>query len=198
PRDSLGEIYRFAGNDKASLEQYSAALKISPTFYTSQVGLGDTSAMMGDYARARTEFDKAIPMAPSGRDKLHIAFQKALVNFWEGKAEQGREELAALEQRSEQETDPYAQYEIGLGRAFLAKTTEEELRLLDALDAKFANAISGMSENDRQTALASMMRERVRVLSLNGKTEAASAVIQKLEALAIATRDSIVENCYDS
>ena len=198
PRDSMGEIYRFAGNDLASLEQYTAALKISPTFYTSQLGLGDTSTMMGDFARARAELDKAIPIAPSGRDKLHIAFQKALVNFWEGRPEEGRTELAALAARAAAERDPYAECEIGLGQAFLAATADEELKQLDVVEAKFASSVAGISENDRQTALASMMRERVRVLAANGKTDAASAVIQRLEALAIATRDSIVENCYDS
>src|SRR5262249_3233416 len=139
PRDSMGEIYRFAGNDQASLEQYGAALKISPTFYTSQLGLGDTAALMGDFTRARTELDKAFPIAPSGRDKLHIAFQKALVNFWEGKPEQGRAELAALAERAVQEKDPYAQYEIGLGQAFLAGNIEDELKQLDALEARFAS-----------------------------------------------------------
>ena len=194
----MGEIYRFAGNDQASLEQYAAALKISPTFYTSQLGLGDTAALMGDFTRARAELEKAVPIAPSGRDELHIAFQKALVNFWEGKPAQGRAEIAVLVERAVQEKDPYAQYEIGLGQAFLAANTDEELKQLDVLEAKFASSFPPMSENDRQTALASMMRERVRVLSLNGKVDAASAVIQKLEALAVATRDSIVENCYDS
>jgi len=198
PRDSLGEIYRFAGNDQGSLEQYAAALKIQPTFYTSQIGLGDTSALMGDFTRARAEFDKAVPIAPSGRDKLHIAFQKALVNFWEGKPGQGRAELAALAERAAQEKDAYALYEIGLGQAFMAAGRDDETKQLDALEAKFASPLAGMNENDRQTALASMMRERVRILSLAGKTDAASTVVQKLEVLAVATRDSIVENCYDS
>ena len=198
PHDSLGEVYRFAGNDKASLEQYTAALQISPTFYTSQLGLGDTSAMLGDYPRARAEFAKATPIAPSARDKLHIEFQKAMVYFWEGKPEQGRAELAELAKKATQQKDAYAQYEIGLGRAFLASSTEEELATLNALQAKFSRPVAGMSANDRQTALASMLRERVRVLSRAGKNEAASRAIHQLEALATATRDSIVGDCYYS
>lgn len=198
PHDSLGEVYRYAGNDKGSLEEYAAALKLSPTFYTSQLGLGDTAGMMGDYPRARAEFEKAIPMAPSARDKLHIQFQKALGNFWEGKPEQGRAELAALWHKAAQQKDAYAQYEIGLGRAFLAASSDEELKTLDALQARFSKPVAGMSANDRQTALASMLRERVRVLSLAGKSEAASAAIRQLETLATATRDSIVGDCYYS
>jgi len=198
PHDSLGEVNRYAGHDQASLEEYTAALKISPKFYTSQLGLGDTSAMMGDYERARAEFDKAIPMAPSSRDKLHIQFQKTLVYFWEGKPEQGRAELATLAKKAALQKDAYAQYEIGLGRAFLASNSDEEIAALDALQAKFSKPVVGMSANDRQTALASMLRERVRVLSLAGKTEAVASAIQRLEALATATRDSIVGDCYYS
>jgi predicted Zn-dependent protease len=198
PHDSLGEVYRFAGNDQASLEQYTAALKLSPTFYTSQLGLGDTSALLGDYARARVEFDKAIPMAPSSRDKLHIQYQKALVNFWEGRPEQGRAELAALAKKAAQQKDAYAQYEIGLGRAFLATSSDEELAALDTLQAKFSAPLLGMSANDRQTALASVLRERVRVQSLAGKTADVARAIRHLEALATATRDSIVGDCYYS
>jgi tetratricopeptide (TPR) repeat protein len=198
PRDSLGEIYRFTGNDHASLDEYTAALKIQATFYTSQLGLGDTSALMGDYDRARSEFQKAIALAPSGRDRLHIAFQRALINFWEGKPEQGRAEITALAERAAREKDPYAQYEIGLGQAFLAGNPDEEMKVLDAVEGRFTSPIQGMSENDRQTALASVMRERVRLLSLAGKTDAAATVIQKLETLAVSSRDSIIENCYDS
>jgi len=198
PRDSLGEIYRFAGNDNASLDEYAAALKIQPTFYTSQLGLGDTAALMGDFDRARVELHKANFLAPSSRDRLHIAFQHALVNFWEGKPEQGRAEIMALAERVARKKDPYAQYEVGLGQAFLASNVEEEIKVLDAVEAHFTSPVEGMSENDRQTALASIMRERVRVLSLTGKTDAAAAVIQKLETLAVSSRDSIIENCYDS
>jgi len=47
PQDSLGEIFRMAGDDQSSLEHYSAALNIDPTYTPSHYGLGDTSALMG-------------------------------------------------------------------------------------------------------------------------------------------------------
>lgn len=198
PQDSLGEVSRYTGDDKASLEHYAAALKIAPSFYTSQLGLGDTSAMMGDFSRARAELDKAVPMAPTSRDKLHIQFQKALVSFWEGKPEQGRAELATLAAKAREQNDAYAQYEIGLGRAFLAKDMEEELSILDGLEAAFAQPVKGMADTDRHTALASMLRERVRLLSLKGQIAAAGKTVERLEALALSTRDQIIEDCYDS
>ena len=59
PEDSLGEVSRYVGDDQGSLEHYRAALKLSPTFITSQTGLGDTYTLMGDFANARAEYDKA-------------------------------------------------------------------------------------------------------------------------------------------
>src|SRR5262249_34383153 len=71
PADSLGEVLRIAGDDKGSLDHYAAALKILANFITSQTGLGDTCTLMGDYPRARSEYDKAAGMATNSRDRFH-------------------------------------------------------------------------------------------------------------------------------
>jgi tetratricopeptide (TPR) repeat protein len=60
PQDSYAEILRMSGNFDAALEHYRAALKIDPEFDYSQLGLGDTYAVMGNQAQARLEYDKAI------------------------------------------------------------------------------------------------------------------------------------------
>lgn len=198
PHDSLGEVFRYAGDDTAALQEYSAALKISPNFYTSQLGLGDTAALMGDFARARAEFDKAVSMAPSSRDKLHVAFQKALVSFWEGHAAQGWKDLAALADKAREQKDAYAEYEIGLGQAFLAPDLASEVERLDTLESALSKPVAGMAENNRNTALASLLRERVRILTANHRLDAAQQVIDRLKDLAIRTRDQIIEDCFES
>jgi len=198
PHDSLGEILRFSGDDEGSLVEYHKALQISPTFYTSQLGVGETLTLMGKYDEARAEMDKAVAMAPSTRDKLHIEFQKVLVRFWEGKPEEGRKELVALEAKAKDANDGYAQYDIGLGRALLAENTDEELTLLSRLESTFSNPFNAMAEEDRHTALASILREEVRVLSQLGKVEAAQDEIHELETLARETRDTIIEDRYES
>ncbi len=81
PEDSLGEVLRFAGDDAGSIEHYSAALKITPNFYSSNLGIADTRTLMGDYAGARAQYDKVIAAATNPRDKLHAQFQKSLVVF---------------------------------------------------------------------------------------------------------------------
>jgi tetratricopeptide (TPR) repeat protein len=198
PHDSLGEVMRYAGDDDGSVAEYQKALTISPKFYTSQLGIGETMTLMGRYDQARSEMDKAVAMAPTSRDKLHIEFQKVLIRFWEGQAELGRTELAALEQKAREANDGYAQYEVGLGRAFLAANADEELTQLSRLESTFSNPFNAMAEGDRHTALASILREEVRVLCKLGKVESAQEEIRELESLAAYTRDTIIENCYES
>lgn len=58
PQDSYAEILRLAGRYDEALTHYREALKILPSFYSSQQGLGDTYALMGDEERARAEYAK--------------------------------------------------------------------------------------------------------------------------------------------
>ena len=67
-----------AGNFEGSLKHYRAALKIDPDFVTSQVGLGDTYALMGNQEQARIEYDKAIRYAHNEADRLDYSMQKAM------------------------------------------------------------------------------------------------------------------------
>ena len=48
PEDSYAEILRMSGNFDGALEHYHAALKIDSDFISSQLGLADTYALMGD------------------------------------------------------------------------------------------------------------------------------------------------------
>src|SRR3984893_2154580 len=71
PEDSMGEVLRYVGDDQGSLEHYSAALQIDPTFFNSQLGLGDTLTLMGKYDDARLEYDRAALVSENNRDLLH-------------------------------------------------------------------------------------------------------------------------------
>ena len=77
PQDSYAEILRMSGNFDAALEHYRAALKIDPDFDYSQLGLGDTYALMGNQAQARVEYEKAIQQAHTEADRLSYALQNA-------------------------------------------------------------------------------------------------------------------------
>ena len=59
-QDTFAEISRMAGRFEDALTHYRMSLKIDPTFNESQLGLGDTYALMGDQAKARMEYAKAM------------------------------------------------------------------------------------------------------------------------------------------
>ena len=198
PEDSMGEVLRYAGDDQGSLEHYSAALQIDPTFFNAQLGLGDTLTLMGKYDDARLEYDRAALVSENNRDLLHASFQKALVYFWEGRAEQGRSALSNLAAEAAQKNEPNAQFEIAFGSAMLAADFASELHQLRALEEKLQNTVEGMSGSDRSGALANVLCEEARVASQHGLPETAEQAISKLERLAAQTADLLVENPYET
>lgn len=198
PEDSMGEVLRYIGDDQGSVEHYSAALQIDPTFFTSQLGLGDTLTLMGKYDDARSEYDKAVLMSENNRDLLHASYQKALVYFWEGRAEQGRAALSNLAADAAQKNEPNGQFEIAFGSAMLAADFASELHQLRALEEKLQNTVEGMSGSDRSGALANVLCEQARVASQHGLPETAEQAISKLERLAAQSANLLVENPYET
>lgn len=198
PQDSLGEVLRYAGDDQGSLEHYAAALKIITNFITSQTGLGDTRTLMGNYAQARTEYDKARAMATNSRDRLHAAYQEALVHFWEGHPAEGRKALDALVEESRKEKNSYALFEVSFARAQLAADAAGELQQLRALEGSLKKPIADMSESDRNISRAQVLREEARVAAHAKLPSVAQEAVSKLELSAAATRDLIIEGAYES
>jgi tetratricopeptide (TPR) repeat protein len=198
PEDSLGEVLRYAGDDLNSLVHYATALSIDPHFVTSQIGLGDTSALMGDYPRARREYDKALPIVTTTRDRLHAEFQRALVYFWEGQPTQGRTALDVVFEEARRRKEPYAIYEVGFGRALLAPEATEELKELRAVETSLLKPMNGMSEADRNISLASVLCEEARLAALHGHPESTQEAVVKLERAAKQSRDLVVEDYYEA
>ena len=70
---------------KARSRTIAPRLKIDPDFVSSQVGLGDTYALMGNQEQARSEYDKAIRFAHNEADRLSYGIQRAMTYVREGK-----------------------------------------------------------------------------------------------------------------
>jgi tetratricopeptide (TPR) repeat protein len=198
PEKSLAEILRYAGDDEGSAEHYGGALQLDPTFIAARVGLADTLTLMSDYSDARDQYDRAISMAESSRDRYHAESQKALVLFWEGQPEEGRKLLEGLAEKARAEKEPYAQFEIGFARALLATNAVEELAQLKSLESFLQGPIAGMTEADRNAKLGAVWRERARAYASSGESDAADRTVHQLEELAAHTRDLVVENTYES
>jgi tetratricopeptide (TPR) repeat protein len=198
PQDSLGEVLRMAGDDSGSLAHYAEALRISPTYITSQYGRGDTYTLMGNFIQARQEYETALRMATTAHDRLHIEFQKALVNFWDSDPKTGRTELTRLSERAATDKDWIAQFEIDYARALLAPDTESQRQLLAGLETQFLASVPGMLDSDRNSALADVLREQVRLAAETDQKDAAAAALDRLAHLTESSRDMLVENVYES
>ena len=198
PQDSLGEVMREAGNDQGSIEHYQAALKNDSNYISSQYGIGVVRTLMGDPQAARQEFDRAIPMAQNPMDELYVKYLKTYVYFWEGKPTEGREAFAALAKEAAAKKEPNSQFQIGLAQAMLAADSKSELEQLQSLSEFLAKPLAGMNESDRGSARASVLRERVRVLAFQGRSDEAGQALSQLEALATASRDQLIQSYWDS
>jgi tetratricopeptide (TPR) repeat protein len=198
PEDSLGEVLRYAGDDDGSLEHFGQALQVDPTFFTSQLGIGDTLTLMGKYDEAREEYDKAVLITENGRDLLHALYQKALVYFWEGHPEQGRNALAALAKQAAEKKEPNAEFEIAFGAAMLASDYASELHQLRTLEERLQTASSGLNGADLGGALAQVLCEETRVASQHEIKETAEQAISKLAQFATQSGSLLVGNDYDT
>src|SRR5690242_16957556 len=84
PQDSFAEISRMAGRFDDALAHYHASLKLDPSFVMSQIGIGDTYALMGDEARARKEYEVAMPKAQNKILTAQWSLQMAITWVREG------------------------------------------------------------------------------------------------------------------
>ena len=198
PQDSLGEVLREAGEDQSSLEHYHAALQVDPAYISSQYGLGNVRTLMGDFAGARQEYDRAIPMAQNSMDELYVKYLRTFVYFWEGKPAEGRAAFAALAKEAASKKEPNSQFQIGLAQAILAADAQSKVEQLKSLSAFLANPLAGMNESDRGIARAAVIRERVRVASFQGQSKDAEQAVSELEALATASRDQLIQSYFES
>src|SRR6266576_3750418 len=167
-------------------------------YISSQYGLGYTRTLMGDFAGARREYDRAIPMAQNLLDELYVKYLKTLVYFWEGQAEEGRKALAALAEEAAGKKEPNSQFQVGMAQAMLAADPQSELDGLKSLSSFLDKPLAGMNDSDRGIARAAVLRERVRVEAQRGASREADQAIAELRALAAASRNQAIRGYFES
>ena len=195
PQDSYGELKRMSGDFDSALAHYRAALKIDPDFVTSQLGLGDTYALMGNQEQARAEYDKAIRFAHNEADRLTYAMQKAMTyvrdsNF--GEADKEFQEIAETAHAKEQDLQEaqslrhMAEYQaddnIGLKHLKLA---EESL-----------SHRSTISTSDRDEEMSRVLRCRAIHAARSGNQPLADKSLHELEILANGSRNRVIQSNY--
>src|SRR6202451_257071 len=195
PHDSYGELLRMAGNFEGSLQHYRAALKIDPDFVTSQVGLGDTYALMGNQEQARIEYDKAIQFAHNEADRLSYTIQKAMTYVREGQFAEADKlfldiaKTAHAKEQNLQEAQAYrslAEYQADDKSALKYLQQAEE-----ALHHR--NTISA---SDRDEEMSRILRNRVVRSARAGNQQLADQSLKQLEALASGSRNRLIQSSY--
>ena len=195
PHDSYGELLRMAGDYEGSLKQYRTALEIDPDFVTSQLGLGDTYALMGNQEQARAEYDRAIRFAHNEADRLTYSMQRAMTRVRDGKfadADKEFEEIAVTAHAKEHDLQEaqalrhMAEYQADDNVALRQLSSAEE-----ALGHR-----KTISPLDRDEELSRLLRIRVVRAAHAGNQALADKSLQKLEALASGSRNRVIQSSY--
>ncbi|HEV2396836.1 MAG TPA: tetratricopeptide repeat protein [Candidatus Sulfotelmatobacter sp.] len=191
PQDSYGELKRMAGDFPSALVHYQAALKIDPDFVSSQLGIADTYALMGNEEQARVEYDKAIRFAHNETDRLNYSMQKAMTyvresNFTEAdkqfldtattahNKEHHLQEAQALRQMAEYQSDDNAAL--------------KQLKLAEECLSHQSN----IPASDRDEELSRVLRARVMHAAHSGNQALAESSLQQLETMAGGSRNRVV------
>ncbi len=196
PQDSYGELLRMAGNFEGSLQHYRAALKIDPDFVTSQVGLGDTYALMGNQDQARIEYDKAIRFAHNEADRLTYGMQKGMTWVREGKFAEADKlflevaETARAKGQDLQEAQAYrhlAEYQAD---------DKTALKYLQSAEDSLSHS-SAISASDKGEELSRILRNRTVSASHSGDAALADKSLKQLETMASGSRNRVIQSSYN-
>lgn len=196
PQDSYGEIKRMAGDFEGSLEHYRAALKIDPDFVTSQVGLGDTFALMGNQEQARIEYDKAIRFAHNEADRLTYSMQQAMTWVREDKiadADRMFQEIAQTAHAKERDLQEAQAY-----RNMAEYQTDDKIALKYLALAQDSLAHShAISKGDQTEEASRILRNRAVRAAHAGDAALADASLKQLQAMAENSHNRVIQSSYN-
>jgi len=191
PQDSYAELSRMAGRYDDALAHYHASLKLDPSFIESQLGLGDTYALMGNEARARDEYAIAIRKGTKVQDVLW-SLQSAATFVREGNFETADAAFKQVAKEAGSYEFANLQAEAFRSMALYQKDWETSLTYLQKAEAALRDG-SRVPQALLNQELASVLRTGVDLALQNGNMEAAAASLKRLENLAKANPDEVVQ-----
>jgi tetratricopeptide (TPR) repeat protein len=195
PQDSYGELLRMAGNFEGSLQHYRAALKIDPDFVTSQVGLGDTYALMGNQEQARVEYEKAIRYAHNEADRLTYSMQSAMTWVRDGKfaeADKSFQEIAQAAHAKDQDLQEAQAY-----RHLAEYQSDDNAALKYLREAEESLGHRAISKGDKDEELSRVLRNRTVRAAHAGNPALADQSLKQLEAMASGSRNHVIQSSYN-
>src|SRR5215813_1182531 len=195
PQDSYGEILRMAGLFDQALQHYRSALAIDANFNTSQEGLGDTYALMGDQERARVEYDKAIDKEADPATRFDYRMQKAFTWVREKNLVEADRQLWRISQEAHAQN-----YELQEAQALrrMAQYATDDAQALERL-ASAEDALThkhNLAAADHDVEIAQVLRLRAVRLMHAGKPDAAQAAFTDLGQMASGNRNRVIQESW--
>jgi tetratricopeptide (TPR) repeat protein len=195
PQDSYGELLRMAGNFEGSLRHYRAALAIDPDFVTSQAGLADTYALMGNQEQARIEYEKAIRYAHTEADRLTYSMQNAITWVRDGKfadADKAFLEIAQAAHAKDQDLQEAQAY-----RHLAEYQTDDHAALKYLQEAEESLGHRSISKGEKDEEMSRVLRNRAARAAHVGDQALADQSLKQLETMASAGRNRVVQSSYN-
>jgi len=196
PQDSYGELLRMAGNFEGSLEHYRAALKIDPDFVTSQLGLGDTYALMGNQEQARIEYDKAIRFAHNETDRLTYSMQKAMTWVRDGKFDEADKSFQEIAQTAHDKEQHLQEAQAYRHLAEYQADDKAALKYLQSAEEALGHQ-GAMTKSDKNEELSRILRNRTVRAAHAGDPALAAKSLQELQAMATGSRNRVILSSYN-
>jgi tetratricopeptide (TPR) repeat protein len=196
PQDSYGELKRMAGDFESSLAHYRAALKIDPDFVTSQLGLGDTYALMGNQDQARIEYDKAIRFAHTEADRLTYGMQKAMTYVRDGNYAEADRQFQQIAESAHAKSQDLQEAQALRHMAEYQADDNTALKHLKLAEESLDHR-STISISDREEELSRILRNRVVHAAHSGNQPLADKSLQHLEAMANGSRNRVIQSSYN-
>ena len=197
PQDSYAEISRMMGNFEGALEHFNHALKMDPSFTSSQVGLASTYALMGEQERARAEYLKAEEMTKDAATIMNYRLLWAMTYFRENKIEEGRKAHAEVAEAAQKQGFAVQEAEAHRAMALFNPDVKGALRDLDAARAVLSEK-HVLSAGDRDTELATILQTRAYIAANAGEKAAAKEALAPLTEMARTSRSNLVQQSYHS
>ncbi|MGA6983749.1 MAG: tetratricopeptide repeat protein [Candidatus Sulfotelmatobacter sp.] len=195
PNDSYGELLRMAGNFEGSLKHYRDALKIDPDFVTSQVGLGDTYALMGNQEQARIEYDKAIRFAHTEADRLGYAIQKAMTYVRDGQFAEADKQFLEIAKTARAKGQDLQEAQAYHSLAEYQSDDKAALKYLQEAEAALTHSTLSMTDKEEETSI--ILRNRTIRASRSGDAALADRSLKQLEKMASVSNDRTVQSSYN-
>lgn len=199
PQDSFGELSRMGGRFDASLEHYRAALKLDPKFFTSQLGLGDTYAVMGEQEKARAEYNKAAALADNPSDSVDATTQWAISYVREKRFAEADMALGRVIEKAH--AGGLARQEAAAHRmmAMYAEKPEDQLKHLEAAEAVLVEKHNiAKSESEAERARILRWKAAPSLLALKNGKDVVDKALAALKSMAENSRDVVVQRQYEA